>query len=122
MGRCYPHLSLEDRRKIAKWFDAKMPVPEIADRLCRAPSTIYRELKRNANRDDEIPQLNGYHALVAQDVYEKRRALHRKLIICPELMAAVREGLDAGWSPEQITGRMRLEHHPQRVSHETIYR
>ena len=23
MGRCYPHLSLEDRRKIAKWFDAK---------------------------------------------------------------------------------------------------
>ena len=122
MGSCYPHLSLEERRKIAKWLEAKMPIAEIADRLGRAPSTIYRELKRNSYHDDEIPQLNGYHALVAQDEYEKRRALHRKLIICPELMAAVRSGLDAGWSPEQIADRMRLERHPQRVSHETIYR
>lgn len=72
MGRCYPHLSLEERRKIAKWRDAKMPVPEIADRLCRTPSTIYRELKRNFYHDDEIPRLNGYYALVAQDGYEKR--------------------------------------------------
>jgi len=30
--------------------------------------------------------------------------------------------LKAGWSPEQIAGRMRLERHPIRVSHETIYR
>lgn len=45
--RCYPHLSVEERRKLAKWRDAKMPIPEIADRLGRAPSTIYRELKRN---------------------------------------------------------------------------
>ncbi len=29
MGSCYPHLSLEERRKIAKWGEAKMPVPEI---------------------------------------------------------------------------------------------
>ncbi len=81
MGRCYPHLSLEERRKIAKWRNAKMPVPEIADRLGRAPSTIYRELKRNLHRDDEIPQLNGYHAIVAQDVHEKRRALHRNFAL-----------------------------------------
>ncbi|MDX2483758.1 MAG: helix-turn-helix domain-containing protein, partial [Pseudodonghicola sp.] len=45
MGRRYPHLSLEERRKIAKWRDANILVPEIADRLGRAPSTIYRELK-----------------------------------------------------------------------------
>lgn len=122
MGSQYPHLSLEDRRRIAKWRGAKIPVPEIADRLGRAPSTIYRELKRNYYRDDELPQLNGYHAMIAQDVYEKRRALHRKLIVNPALMAAVREGLNAGWSPEQIAGRMRLERHSQRVSHETIYR
>ena len=38
MGCCYPHLSLEERRKIAKWREAKMPVPEIADRLGRAPA------------------------------------------------------------------------------------
>jgi IS30 family transposase len=37
MGSQYPHLSLEERRKIAKWRNAKMSVPEIADRLARAP-------------------------------------------------------------------------------------
>lgn len=122
MGSCYPHLSLEERRKIAKWRDAKMPVPEIADRLSRAPSTIYRELKRNAHQDAELPKLNGYYAVTAQDKAERRRAVHRKLVRYPELKAAVEEALEAGWSPEQIAGRMRLEGHQVRLSHETIYR
>lgn len=122
MGRCYPHLNLEERRKLANWLDAKIPVKEIADNLGRAPSTIYREIKRNYYSDAELPQLNGYHAMNAQDKYEQRRAVHRKLIRYPEIMAAVRSGFDVGWSPEQIAGRMRLERHPMRVSHETIYR
>lgn len=122
MGRCYPHLSLDERRKIANWRYAKTPVSEIADQLCRDPSTIYREIKRNSVRFDDQPELNGYHAFCAQDKYEDRRAIHRKLIRFPEVMAAVRSGFDAGWSPEQIAGRMRLERHPMRVSHETIYR
>lgn len=122
MGRCYPHLNLDERRKLAKWRDAKMPILEIADRLGRAPSTIYRELKRNAFQDAELPSLDGYYAVAAQDMYERRRALHRKLVIHPELKAAVEEALRSGWSPQQIAGRMRLERHAIRVSHETIYR
>jgi IS30 family transposase len=122
MGRCYPHLNLDERRKLAKWLEAKIPIKEIADNLDRAPSTIYREIRRNTYRDEAIPELNGYHAVVAQDRYEERRAIHRKLIIYPDIMAAVRSGFAAGWSPEQIAGRMRLERHPMRVSHETIYR
>lgn len=122
MGRCYPHLSLEERRKIDKWREAKMPVPEIADRLGRAPSTIYRELKRNYYEDKELPELNGYYCMTAQAKYEARRAIHRKMIVHPDLKAAIEDRLKAGWSPEQIAGRMRLERHPIRVSHETIYR
>ncbi|MBY6005261.1 IS30 family transposase [Salipiger bermudensis] len=122
MGRCYPHLSFQDRIKIAKWRDGKMSVPEIADRLGRAPSTIYRELKRNFFSDKELPELNGYYAMNAQGMYEKRRAIHRKLIMHPEVKVAVMDRLKAGWSPPQIAGRMRLERHPIRVSHETIYR
>lgn len=122
MGHCYPHLNLEERRKLAKWLEAKIPIKEIAQNLHRAPSTIYREIKRNSYRDEELPQLNGYHAVNAQDSYEKRRALHRKLVVHPQVMAAVRAGLKSGWSPEQIAGRMKLERHPIRVSHETIYR
>lgn len=58
----------------------------------------------------------------AQGMYEKRRAIHRKLIVHPELKVAVMDRLKAGWSPQQIAGRMRLERHPIRVSNETIYR
>ncbi|WP_171169620.1 IS30 family transposase [Ruegeria sp. HKCCA0370] len=122
MESCYPHLSLEERRKIAKWRDARMPVPEVADRLGRAPSTIYRELKRNFFTDTEMPELNGYHAIAAQNMYDRRRAIHRKMVVHPELKDAIEDRLKAGWSPEQIAGRMRLERHPIRVSHETIYR
>lgn len=122
MGRCYPHLSLEERRRIDKWREAKMPVPEIADRLGRAPSTVYRELKRNSYEDKELPELNGYYCITAQANYEQRRAIHRKMIVHPELKTAIEDRLKAGWSPEQIAGRMRLERHPIRVSHETIYR
>ncbi len=51
----------------------------------------------------------------AQDAYENRRAVHRKLIKYPQIMAAVRDGFDIGWSPEQIAGRVTLERHPMRV-------
>jgi IS30 family transposase len=64
MGSQYPHLSLEERRKIAKWRGAKMPVPEIADRLARAPSTIFRELKRNHFSDESMPKHDGYYGAV----------------------------------------------------------
>ena len=40
----------------------------------------------------------------------------------PEVKAAVEDRLKAGWSAEQIAGRMRLKRHPIRASHETIYR
>ena len=63
MGRYYPHLSFQERSKIAKWREAKMPVPEIADRLHRAPSTIYREIKRNSFTAQERPYLNGDYGM-----------------------------------------------------------
>lgn len=42
-----------------------MPLVEIADRLGRDPSTIYYDINRNRYSDKEMPELNGYHALVA---------------------------------------------------------
>jgi len=54
MGRRSLDLNLEERRKIAQWLEARMPVPEIADRLSRAPSSICREIKRNFCDDKEM--------------------------------------------------------------------
>ena len=122
MGRCYVHLDLGERRKLAQWRAAKIPMKEIALRLGRPPCTLYREIRRNFYRDEEIPDLNGYHAVAAQTMSEKRRACHRKLVVHSALKAEVIGKLVTGWSPEQIAGRLRAEAAPIRVSHETIYR
>ena len=45
MGSHYCHLKLDERRKIAKWLEAKMPIAEIADRLGRDATSIYRDIK-----------------------------------------------------------------------------
>jgi IS30 family transposase len=73
MGTQYVHLDLDERRQVARWRDAKMSVAEIALRLGRAPSTIYREIRRNFFRDAELPKLNGYYGLNAQAMAERRR-------------------------------------------------
>lgn len=122
MGRHYCHLKLDERRKLANWLKVKMLVSEIADRLGRDPSTIYRDIKRIRYTDADLPELNGYHAIVAQDKYEERSAIHRKMIVHQELKEGIEDRLKAGWSPEQIAGLMKVERHMIRVSHETIYR
>jgi IS30 family transposase len=121
MPRSYVHLSLEDRRKIARWHDAKMPVLEIAERLGRHRATIHRELKRNRFVDAELQYLSGYYALNAQSKTEARRAGLRKLIRHRDLRDVVVDRLKTGWTPQQIAGRLRLEGSVLQVSHETIY-
>lgn len=117
----YLHLDLDERRQIACWHEAKVPATEIAIRLGRHRSTIFRELRRNRFVDPEIRHLSGYYAVSAQTLAAERRANRRKLVRHPALRAAVVDRLRTGWTPEQIAGRLRLEQAPQRVSHETIY-
>ena len=104
-------LDLRERRAIENMLNAKVPVNKIATEIGRHRSTIYREIQRNGFQDDELPELNGYYALYAQNMYEKRRAIHRKMIVHPELKEAIEDRLKACWSPEQITGGMRLSPH-----------
>ena len=121
MPRSYAHLSHEDRRKIARWLDAKMPVLEMAHRLGRHRATIHRELKRNRFVDAELQHLSGYYALNAQTKAGGRRAGPRKLIRHRDLRDVVIDRLTTGWTPEQIAGRLRLDGSDLQVSHETIY-
>jgi transposase, IS30 family len=118
----YVQLDLAERRKLARLREARVAVDEIAARLGRHRATIFRELRRNRFVDAELPKLNGYYAANAQEMAQARRSCRRKLIIDAQLRAAVIDRLKTGWSPEQITGRMVVECHPVRVSHETIYR
>ena len=60
--------------------------------------------------------------MAAQRQTMDRRSRHRKLVRYDRLRETVEERLKAGWTPEQIAGRMRLEKARPRVCQETIYR
>lgn len=95
---------------------------EIGRRLGRHRGTIGRELERNAD------PMGGYHYLSAQAQADTRRRVasrRYKLDTAGSVAGkAVRCGLKQRWSPEQIAGRLRLDHPDDSaawVSHETIY-
>ncbi len=123
----YSHLGIEERRKIERWRAAKISVDVIAEKLGRHRSTIFRELKRNAFEDRELPDLNGYYSMTANQLAQDRRYRQRKLVRLPRLSQMIIERIRHGWSPEQIAGRLKLENRQRsngprlHVCHETIY-
>jgi transposase, IS30 family len=122
MERTYSQIDMDERRKIARWRTAGISVDVIAEKLGRHRSTIFRELRRNAFTDSQMPELNGYYCVTANDMARDRRAKLRKLARFSHLRQSVIERIMHGWSPQQIAGRLQLERHPICVSHETIYK
>lgn len=117
----YNHLSYPERRKIERWRHARMSATEIARRLGRHRSTVFRELRRNHYHDAEIRELTGYYGLLAHERAQRRRFRRRKMVIHAELRHRVEACLKSGWSPEQIAGRLKTEPDvPHRPCHEPI--
>jgi len=115
------YLDREERYEIARLREAGLSVRAVAARLGRSPSTVCRELARNAD-----PRIGGYlperaHRLAWE---RQRRPKPSKLARDPVLRAAVQQLLGRRYSPEQASGRLKVEHPDDpamRVSHETIY-
>jgi IS30 family transposase len=119
----YVQLTLEERFVIYHLKLCKLGLREIARRLNRHHSTISRELKRNGAR---YPG-GVYWAVAAQGWAQERkqRARHCRRRSNAALCQYVVQGLQAHWSPETITGRLKLDFPADaqmRVSHEAIYR
>lgn len=92
---------------------------QLAQRLGRCPSTVTREVTRNRLLQTDDAATAGRAARA------RCRRGRRKLVDGAPLSQAVVADLQAGWSPEQIAGRLKQMHpdEPTRhVSHETIYR
>jgi transposase, IS30 family len=122
LARTYRQIDVDERRTLFRLIEARTPVGEIAARLGRHPSTIYRELGRNRFRDGDRG-FCGYFPLNAQDLARRRRQRRRKLAADEGLRAHVTERLKAGWSPQQIAGRLKQgADGGASVCHETIYR
>ncbi|MGB6229667.1 MAG: helix-turn-helix domain-containing protein [Litorimonas sp.] len=118
----YMRSSVEERRGIERLRHTKVSPTEMARVLGRHRSTIFRELRRNHFVDRCLPKVVGYFAMAPQQQTADRRARQRKLVRHEALRSVVEDRLKAGWTPEQIAGRMRRENAMPRVYQEAIYR
>ena len=116
MGRTYKQLSLDERCEIARLSANGASIRQIAAALDRPPSTISREMNRNRGVQA------GYKADYAQQRMRARRWTGGRLERQAGLRRAVLEGLRRGWSPEQVAGRIAIEHERKVISYESIYR
>jgi IS30 family transposase len=115
------YLSEDERIVIADQRRTGATIRQIAAELGRAPSTVSRELRRNAH-----PDSNDYRPHAAQRRADARRPRPKpsKIAANPGLRQAIQNGLDLRWSPEQIVRRLRRDFPDQpgmHVTHETIY-
>jgi IS30 family transposase len=119
--KTYNQLSLDERYRIAAMKNQRYSQAEIARQLGRSPSTISRELRRNSVQAD-VGIDRDYWPRDANRFAKERRAekAERQRKIQGELKVFVEEKLRLSWSPEHISGRLRLEEHPY-VCPETIY-
>ncbi len=110
--RPYHQLTQEQRYQIYALQKMGHTQTEIAVVIGVHKATVGRELKRNGDP-------RGYQALPAQ-----QRALGRRSQgvrrISERMWQQVERLLRQEWSPEQIAGRLKREHH-FRISHEWIY-
>jgi IS30 family transposase len=102
--RGYLHLSEDERDQIAVLRAAGRSLGAIAEALCRAKSTISRELQRNA-----LPS-GRYSPLHAAGAYQLRRRREAILEKDHKLKAFVCDRLAEGWTPEQVAGWLKAGH------------
>ena len=115
------HLSVEEREIIAL-MSRYYTQAEIADKVNKDQSTVSRELRRNRSSD------GWYRPVAAHRRARKRRREANQSRGCKmdhrDLSRHVLKGLGWNWSPEQISGRIRIEYDDipsMWISHERIY-
>jgi IS30 family transposase len=112
-------LTEPEREEISRSLMAGASFREIARALCRAPSTIAREVANSGGR-------SRYRAWQAhrRAWRQARRPKVAKLAAVPRLRREVERRLAQRWSPQQISARLEVDFPDDavmRVSHETIY-
>jgi IS30 family transposase len=119
MKKNYKHLSVEERDHLAVLKGKGFSLRAIAHALGRSPSTLSRELKRNAP-----PIRTGYylsHRAQERYVVRNQQRAHRLRLKTNQNRAYVSRQLKRGWSPELISGRIANLWPQDSISPEAIY-
>jgi IS30 family transposase len=113
MMSTYTQLTQDQRYQIEALLKAELNQTEIAEILDVHKSTISRELKRNKG-------LRGYRTKQAQRLADGRQANKAQTRIKSSTWALAEHCIREDWSPEQISGWLKLEKGLS-ISHEWIY-
>lgn len=115
----YTQLSLTEREKISIFKAQNKSIRVIAKELGRHPSTISRELRRNA----PLVYKGYYLGHKADERFKERqsKAHKRKRLKNDSIRQYADEKLAIGWSPEQIAGRISKDIAGLSISPEAIY-
>ena len=113
-------VSFEERVEIDRGLQAGLSHAEIARRIGRDRSVVWREVARNSLPDGD------YHALMAQ-AFATEKACRPKAFKLKDnpLCKAIESWMDDGWSPKLIADVLARDYGDDklmRVSHETIYK
>ncbi len=110
----YQQLTQEQRYQIYALQKANFTLTQIASEIGVHKSTVSREVRRNRGG-------RGYRPKQAQELTTARKLAASTTRIATDTWSLVESRLrDEQWSPEQISGWLRLKQQPV-VSHERIY-
>src|SRR5467141_3369606 len=113
-------LTLREREEISRGIASGSSIREIANCLDRTVSTVSREVARHGGRS--VYRANEADQRAWESALRPKRCL---LSIHVKLQKLVASKLILDWSPEQISGWLKIQYPEDeslRVSHETIYR
>src|SRR5579864_7858795 len=113
-------LTLSEREDISRGIASGSSIRAIARGLQRAVSTVSREVSRHGGRP--LYRANDADQRAWESALRPKRCL---LAIHVKLQKIVAGKLILDWSPEQISGWLKIQYpedESMRVSHETIYR
>ena len=113
-----PKISPQERDQIALLLSSGSSIRNVARILGRSVSTVSVEIKRNSVDDK-------YQSIAADTLSRERNAKSRRLNPLKNsfIFSYVCDKLRCGWSPEQISGRLKKDNRGKNIiCHETIYR
>lgn len=114
----YNHLTLAERDVITTMLSEKHNLSDIAKSLGRSKSTISRELKLNSSPEYKLYLSHRAHGRAVQ---RRKKASERPRLKNNQILLYVTSKLNEGWSPEQIAGRICIDHKGLSISYEAIY-
>lgn len=119
-------LTLPERKLIATWRNEGRSMRECARLLGCAHTTVVREWWRNRYHGKAESFYEPLHAQAQADKRKRRAWEAKHPLKNSQVYTYVLENLRKGWSPEQISGRLRKVDHPGeadwQICPEAIYR